>query len=332
MNNILNGVVRCSLYTGTYGRKRCTAKCLGCFVGESETFNSEYQGNTSQVHELMSVLPNLKEAVIMGNPDPSVDTEVCNETAKILQSKCIRVSFLTNGTGDMDIIRKIIDGLDLSLIYGFGFSVDSLDDDKNSILKGKNISLKNTIYNMMLLKDLGIYVVAFFAIWPTNMNDNWQEYTDYFESRGIHVSSSFGSIASAQGRIKHVSEEEILKIRGRYSDVRLATVLANDDEYQEYLSTYVTKNKLQCTSLKKINVYFTGGGLKASYSCPIISAVYPEYLVNIHDIDFHAFHDNTIKTGYCPVAKEAIGFKSAKLHPICRFHKFKPKKLHEYVT
>jgi len=327
MNKILNDVESCSIYTGTYGRKGCTAKCRGCcFAGGLE--ENRYQGNIEQIHELISILPNLKKVTIFGNPDPTVDPVFCNEVAKVLQSNGIRVSFLTNGTGGTDVVRTIVDELDPSLIFGFGFSVDSLDDKKTSFLKGTNISLQKTLQKMEYLNGLGIRVVTFFLIWPHNMDDNWQEYTDFFESRGIYVSGGFGSVEATNGRAHHIPEEKILEIRRRYKDTRFPTILADDIEYKEYLSTYVTKNSFKCTNLKKINVYLTEKGIKASFSCPIISTVYPEYFVDIRDIGFHTFRDDLIKTGYCPVAKQALGFEySSTLHPVCRFHKLLPKKL-----
>ncbi|GHU76225.1 hypothetical protein FACS1894188_08430 [Clostridia bacterium] len=325
MNTILNSVDTCVLFTGTYGRRGCTANCLGCFVGESEANSPMYQGNIEQVYELLTLLPNLNRVNIVGNPDPSVDTRFCNHVAKFLQEQGKQISFCTNGVGSDKVVKNLIEGLDPLLIYTFVFSVDSLDEEKNSLMRGRNISLQNIFQNMKYLKSLGVDVQSFFTIWPINMNENWDEYRDFFESRGIHVNGRFGNIEAAQGRIEHVPEEKILEIRETYKNIRLSVLLANDDEYKNYLATFVAKNEFRCTDLKKIKVHLTENGIKASFWCPIVSTVYPEYFVDIRDLKLPTFYEELLKTGICPVAMQAMGFESTDLHHICRFCK-KPSK------
>ena len=190
----------------------------------------------------------------------------------------------------------------------------------------RDVSRKNILNSMKYLKSLSIKMQAFFTIWPDNMDEDWDEYRDYFESRGVYTSGRFGNVESANGRIKHVSEDKILEIRKKYSDIRLSVLLANDAEYKDYLSTFVVNDEFRCTDLKKINVFFTEDGIKASYYCPIVSTVYPEYFVDIRDLALPAFYEDLIKTGICPIAKEAMGFESMNLHHICRFHKSLPKR------
>lgn len=314
----------CGLFTGTNGRRGCTGNCVGCYVGTIEENHPMYQGNVEQVYELLELLPNLKRVLLFGNPDPSVDPEFCNVAARIFQSRGIQVLFISNGVGGLKVVKNIINGLDLSSIFEFGFSIDSLDEKINSAMRGKAISLPDVFQSIEYLKGLNINVKTSFTIWPTNMDENWDEYIKFFETRGINVDHGFGCVQAAQGRIKHVPEEKILEIRKKYSDIRLATILANEEEYEEYLSVYVAKNKTKCTNLKNITVFFTPMGIKATYLCTILSTIYPEYLVNICDLDnikAHAFYENTINTGHCPASKQALGFESTKLHTICRYYK-----------
>ena len=327
MNNLLNNVDTCVLFTGTYGRRGCTANCLGCFVGEYEENSPMYQGTMEQIHELLPLLPNVKRVNIVGNPDPSVDTDFCNAVAKVMQEHGKQISFCTNGVKCDKVINKLIDGLDPSLIHAVVFSVDSLDEEKNSIMRGTKISLQSVFESMKNLRGLNIGVQAFFTVWPMNMDEDWEAYRVFFESRGIYVNGRFGNVESAKGRINHVPLEKILEIRNKYPHVRLSVLLADDNEYKEYLDTFVAKDEFRCTDLKKIKVYLTDKGIKASYWCPIVSTVYPEYFDDIRNLRLPSFYAELIKTGICPIAKEAFGFECTELHSICRFHKTLPKKL-----
>lgn len=311
----------CSLFTGTYGRRGCTANCVGCYTGMFEKRYSMYQGNVGQIYELLSVLPNLKRIFIFGNPDPSVDYEFCNVAGRIFQSRDIEVLFVSNGVGGIETVKRIIDGLDTSLIRGFGISIDSLDEKKNSAMKGIHISLDDAFQSIKYLKNLNIDVKIFTTVWPMNEDEDWKEFVEFFETRGIYTVIRFGHVEGVQGRVSHVSERKILEIRGKYEDIRLATILANDEEYENYLSTYVAQKKFRCTNFDNISVFFTDGEIKATYSCPIISHIYPEYLVNIRDLKLHSFYENLIKNGICPVSGQALGFKSETLHSVCRFYK-----------
>lgn len=326
MENILNNVEKCLLFTGTFGRNGCTANCLGCFVGEAGDKNSMYHGNIDQIHDLLSFLPNLSRVMIDGNPDPSVDPEFCNVAAKLFQKKGIAVSFCTNGVKNEEVIKKLIHGLDVSLIHKICFSIDSLDESKNSFMRGVNISQQSIFNSMKYLKDLGIEVQVYFTIWPANMDEDWGKYRDFFETRGVYINGRFGNVESAHGRINHVPETDILKIREKYKDIRLNLLLANDAEYEEYMTTFVANKEFRCTNLSKINVFLTEDGIKATYYCPIVSTVYPEYFFDIHDLDMPTFYKDLTKTGDCPVARQALGFESEKLHHVCRFYKKIPKK------
>ena len=320
--SLLNSVKACALYTGTNGRRKCTSKCIGCFLGEFELNHPIYQGNIEQVHELLSVLPNLERVAIVGNPDPSVDPEFCNEAARILQNKGVKIMFCTSGIGGIEVARKLVDGLDPSLVFRFAFSIHSLDEEKDSIMKGVKISHQSVFESMKYIQNLGINVSALFSLWPINEDDDWVAYKEFFESRGIYTSGRFGNVEGARGRIKAISEEKILEIREKNKDVRLGVILANDEEYADYLSLYASKNELRCTHCERINVYLTEDGVKVSSFCPMLANVQSELTVNIRDLKLPTFGDDVLKKGYCPISEQALGFKrSENLHPVCRFYK-----------
>jgi MoaA/NifB/PqqE/SkfB family radical SAM enzyme len=325
MNSILSKIESCSLFTGTFGRKGCTGNCIGCYIDKHLESYPSYQGNIAQVHELMEALPSLKQVYIFGNPDPSVDSEFCNASAKILQAKGIETLFVSNGVGGIDVIKKVIDELDLTLVRGFGISIDSLNEKGNSAMRGVKVSLEDVFKSIKYLRNLDIDVKIFTTIWPMNADENWKEFIDYFESRGIFTVLRFGHAEAVQGRVNHVCEEKIIEIRNNFSNIRLATLLANDEEYADYLSTHVAQKDFRCTNFENISVYFTGLGIKATYACPIISHVYPKYFVDLCDLGLHEFYDELTTTGICPAAKHALGFESESLHSVCRFYKKHPK-------
>ena len=76
--NLLNKVEELTLYTGTYGRKKCTCSCIGCTQESYGKKHKDYQGTIEQIDIIIKKLPNLKNAYILGNPDVSVDTEKYN--------------------------------------------------------------------------------------------------------------------------------------------------------------------------------------------------------------------------------------------------------------
>jgi hypothetical protein len=55
MEYLLDNVHMIALYTGSYGRKGCTAKCPGCYMGKYGSNKPMYQGNIEQVYELLSM-------------------------------------------------------------------------------------------------------------------------------------------------------------------------------------------------------------------------------------------------------------------------------------
>ena len=327
MENVLNNIEAICLFTGTNGRRGCTGNCLGCFADDFDQSKPMYQGSLTQVRELLSLLPNLKRVNIYGNPDPSVDPEFCNEVAKLCQQMGIQVAFFTNGVRFEKTVNKLIDGLDPSLIHAICFSIDSLDEKKDAAMKGVEISHQSIFQTMENLQRMGIDIQAQFTIWPINMDEDWSAYKEFFESRGVYINGRFGNVENAKGRIQHVPEEKILEIRERHKDVRLSVLLANDEEYNHYLSTLVANDEFRCTDLRKVNVFLTEDEIKAFYFCPMVSTVYPEYYKNIRDLSLPFFHEQLLETGICPIAEYATGFKSATLHHICRYHKNLPKKL-----
>lgn len=103
---LLKKVKSLTLYTGTYGRRKCTCSCIGCTQESYGRKHKEYQGNLEQIQKIIEKLPNLEEAYILGNPDVSVDTEFCNLAAKEFIKHGKKVMFSTSGYNGVKVIKN----------------------------------------------------------------------------------------------------------------------------------------------------------------------------------------------------------------------------------
>ena len=50
---LLKKVKSLTLYTGTYGRKKCTCSCIGCTQENYGKRHSEFQGNLKQIQKII---------------------------------------------------------------------------------------------------------------------------------------------------------------------------------------------------------------------------------------------------------------------------------------
>lgn len=321
MSFSLNDVHTITLYTGSNGRKGCTCKCLGCYMGKYGSSKPMYQGTMEQIYKLSSILPNLKKVVIFGNPDVSVDSKFCNQVARYFQSQNpkMQFQFWTSGIGGEKTIRTLVDGINIENIERIGFSVDSIDDKKLSEIKGVNIKLERILEGIKYCQAHGIPDGVILSIWKNNINEDIIKYREFFKSYGVSkFNFHFGSIEGAEERMKHVSEKELFEIRNKYSDIRIPYVLANDEEYQEYLNEKDDYPWIFCTNNPhEITVILEKDGIKASVNCPIMMNAYPELITDIEKLSLPLNVDS--KT--CPVSEYATGYKPENSHAICRYFK-----------
>ena len=95
----VNKVKLVALYTGNKGYKFCTCKCPCC---SQKNVGGNYQGTIEQVNTLLDIFTGLTHLYLFGNPDPTVDTEFCNEAAHVAIKRGKNVSFSTSGVGGGD--------------------------------------------------------------------------------------------------------------------------------------------------------------------------------------------------------------------------------------
>ena len=116
----LDKVKDLTLYTGTFGREKCTCNCIGCTQGGIIKEKEPYQGNINQIKKIINKLPNLENAYLLGNPDISVDTDFCNEAAKEFERNNISVMFSTSGYGGNKTIKRLVSGLNFISVFIIG--------------------------------------------------------------------------------------------------------------------------------------------------------------------------------------------------------------------
>ena len=314
--SLLNDVETIILYTGSNGKKGCTCKCLGCYMGSYSKGKSMYQGNMTQISELVEMLPNLKKVLLFGNPDISVDPEFCNEVAKYLQLHNLRLYFWTSGIGGAEIIDKVLEGIDPMNVGKIGFSVDTLDNYKLSVLKGTKFSMEKLIEGIEFCNKKGIHTIIMPTIWSLNADEDWGAFKNFFEKYNVsEISGHFGSVESAEECLAHVPEDMVIKIRNEFKKIgTIPYCLVTDSEYLEYKSSFKSK----CSDgAGVIHVYLEKDGIKASVSCSVLTTIYPEYIVDIKNLKLPIFSE----WESCPIIEKAVGYTCKELRPICRYHK-----------
>jgi MoaA/NifB/PqqE/SkfB family radical SAM enzyme len=288
--------------------------------GEQHPF---YQGNIQQVQELCSALPHLKHVTIYGNPDISVDPMFCNEVAKFLQENEIEMNFFTSGIGGAKTFNKVMSGINTKFIHKIVFSVDSIDENVLSTIKGVKMSLQTIIDGMEYCKRASIPFDVSIVVWPANADENLVSFKELFKSYGAqNIYAHFGSIEGAIGHVEHVAENKVIEIRERYraNSININCCLVDDVEYKTYLDEFIKKEIIPCKSPKNgLTVHLEKDGVSVSPFCQYLTAIHPEYYTSLYAIqDLHV--PVTENVYECPVSEQTFGYRCEKLHQICRFY------------
>jgi MoaA/NifB/PqqE/SkfB family radical SAM enzyme len=312
INEVLSKIRVIKLFTGSYGRRGCTSNCPGCFMGTYDKLNKpKYQGTMDQVLELLNLVPNTKSVMLYGNPDVSVDPEFCNEILRYLQENNITAVMFTSGIGGKQVIRTLMNGINPET-FSLNISVDTINEKKLSILRGKSFSLSNIVDTMNCCNEIGLDFTVSSNIWTINMDEDFAKYSEFFNSYGAKkVRFHFGSLEGSASNIQHVSEEDFLEIRNKMRTYgRVPAIMVTQDEFVRFgLDTYVPQH----VEAHKLHVFLEEDGIKATACCGILIQDDPEkYIANIRNITPIQI------THQCPIAEDSLGFKCKKLIPVCR--------------
>jgi MoaA/NifB/PqqE/SkfB family radical SAM enzyme len=291
------------LYTGSNGRKGCTCNCLGCYTTKYSARKPYYQGNMKQVKDLISLLPNLTDVALFGNPDISVDSQFCNEVALCLQQRKIRLHFSTSGIGGADTLSVLLNGVNTSNISEVIFSVDSTNEKTNQLLKGKNISISKVIEGIEYCNSIGVRPYVLATVWNLNMEEDWMAYNKFFDKYNvINRIINFGSVdaiidyeinSKGENGLMHIPEDKVIDVRNKCLKAGMIVPygLATDIEYEAYTQSY----KPLCSYTDDImNVFLEEDGIKASLNCTMLTNIHPEYIVNIQNVNIPVFSHTSV--------------------------------------
>ena len=300
-----------TLYTGTKGYHNCYCKCPCC---TQRNVNEIYQGTKEQTEELLSKFANLEQLYILGNPDPLVDNTFCNETSKMAIKKDINVCYSTSGVGGIKKMEKLIEGVDSSRVDYISFSIDSIDKEKMSYLKGINYPFDEVIKTIKWLQDRNYKIKIQPTLWSCNYQEAYQ-IIEYFANMGVdwftfHIGSNETNVLDTHTHLnleqmKKVHEllERASKLKVKISCPTIYKELNYDDSKKWYCM-----NINNCNSLLAFfsdNIYVT--------TLPILATPDSKYLRKLSD---NMEVEELESCDICPASSMA-----AKQKTMCRYVK-----------
>ena len=309
--NLLNKVEELTLYTGTYGRKKCTCSCIGCTQESYGKKHKDYQGTIEQIDIIIKKLPNLKNAYILGNPDVSVDTEFCNNVAREFIKNGKKVMFSTSGYNGLEVIKKLTKGIDADKINYISYSIDTINNKKLQYLKGnKNINIEEIDKAIKYCLSKNIIVKIQPTIWEINQDD-YKEIIEYYSKMGIKWftfhAGSFESLQESKVTLKHVNPKkwmEIVKEINRLAirknlKIKAPKIFLNDSEWKKYKEN----NKVYCQNGGKgLQIWMQENGLKATF-CPVLSEVMEDFTFDLEKEEPKILD---IKNNNCTVCSKCV--------------------------
>lgn len=340
-SNLLKKVKALTLYTGTYGRKKCTCSCIGCTQESYGKRHEDYQGTIEQIRVIIEKLPNLEDAYILGNPDVSVDTEFCNLAAKEFIKSGKKVMFSTSGYNGLEVAKKLTEGIDCKNIEYISYSVDTLDNEKLHFLKGtKNISIEKIDEAIKYCIDKNIKVKVQPTLWDAN-EDDYEDIIKHYSEFGIdwytfHI-GSFEALRDRKVVLNHIKPEKLRKIVKEIEDIasennlkiKVPKIFLNEEEYKRYM----VEKKVYCQNGgEDLQIWMQKDGIKATF-CPILAEVCSEYIFDLETEEPILMNS---KNNLCRVCKECLDEKlrdisinkegkeflleEKVLHNVCRYY------------
>lgn len=318
-----------TLYTGSNGKKGCSCSCIGCSQEKYGQTHPLYQGNLEQIKDILKIAPNIKKAIILGNPDISVDPDFVNETAKLLTSLKISVRFSTSGYNALLVANKVLSGVDKNYIDYYNFSIDSINAEKSQMLRGNAINLSDVRAAIKYCQNIDVPVKIQPTLWECNKND-YKEIIDFFSDLGVRWFSfhcgSFETFVDKKTQLQHITPWEwriifnnIIELcKEKNLKLHIPYLFLNNEE----MAKYVANNTEHCQphKLKNTQIWLENQYLRTTH-CPLLNEVqkfeYNLYTGNKTDMDF-----SPCQEGYCPAAAKCLGNDLVGLSADGQGHKF----------
>lgn len=335
-----------TLYTGTYGRKKCTCSCIGCTQESYGKRHKDYQGTMEQIKIIIEKLPNLKNAYLLGNPDVSVDTEFCNQAAKEFIKQGKKVMFSTSGYHGLEVVQELTKGISAKDINYISYSVDTLDNEKLQFLKGtKKIDIEEINQAIRYCLDHQIPVKIQPTLWEINQDD-YREIMNYYAKLGIQwFTFHAGSFEALQGKkvpLNHIKPEKWLEIVNEIHHIAVRKKLKTKTPKlflrEPEWETYQRENKVYCQNGgRDLQIWMQEDGLKATF-CPILAEVSSKYIFDLEKEEPTLLKGEKNQCAVCSqcldtkIKKLSINqngneflWKNEKLYQVCRYYSEKGK-------
>ena len=343
--NGLEKVTDLTLYTGTYGKDRCTCKCIGCTQGGGILKGKEkYQGTIEQIRTIIKKLPNLQNAYLLGNPDVSVDTDFCNEASKEFIKNDINVMFSTSGFKAVKTLKKLTSGLDTKYIKYISYSIDTLNTEKMRFLKGTDkLSLEEIEEAISYAIKKGIPVKIQPTLWEINQDDYAEIIDNFYEKFGIKWytfhAGSFEALKDQSVNLNHIKPEKwrmitkdiqrIAKEKGlKISLPRIFLDREELEECQQNIHTYCANGG------KGLQIWLEKDFIRCTY-CPVLAEIHPEFTFSIEENTANFISKNGVCLALSSTLDKALTLNAVNgngrifntddksLYTVCRYYKIK---------
>lgn len=211
-----------ALYTGDKGYAHCACKCPCC---SQKGVGGNYQGDISQVEELLERFTGLEQLYFFGNPDPVIDPEFCNQASKLAIERGINVCYSTSGIGGVTTLERLLKGIPPEKVDYISFSIDSVDAEKMKMLKGVAYPWERAIEGIVWAISNGYTVKIQPTLWSSNYMDAYS-IIDYFARMGVErFSFHVGSVET--NNLETHQHLTPLQIRAVHEQIDLATAEHN---------------------------------------------------------------------------------------------------------
>lgn len=307
----LSKVTNVTLYTGNNSPWYCTCSCPCCSQRKRE---QHYEGTLDQANIFFEMLPNLKQLYILGNPDPTVDLDFCHQIMKMAMARKINVSFSTSGIGGKVSYEKLLKGIPNSIVDYVSVSIDTVDEQKLNILKGRQYSLKKSVDGIKWLLDNGYTVKIQPTLWSSNFNDV-EELMEYFIHIGVywftfHIGSLESGVSLPTHRHLTVNElhnvhDAIQSVVDRHKDKHISVrcpVIYPELWHNDETKWYCMKD----SSITELMVTFTEKGIVATH-VPMLSFFNEELSFYFKEGQDEIYLPSLKKDNICPISKELSG-------------------------
>lgn len=338
-------IKRLTLYTGSNGKKGCNCNCLGCSQEAYGSGTPYYQASKQDIIRLLTLLPNIQDCIILGNPDPSVDPEFCNWVAKYMINKGIRIRMSSSGLDALNVAKILFKDVNTDFVDYMSYSIDSINEKTLWRLKGRKILLSPINDAIDYCKSIGIRVKIQPTIWEINKTD-YKELLPYYINKGVkwfsfHVGSLEG-FTHTKNTIDHISPDEWIHIRedlkklcAKYDvSLHLPYLFMNEHDFKQY--KLLRGEKCQPHSLLNTQVWIEPNKYRTTH-CPLLREV-RNFEYDLIEMDKSKIDYSCSEKGYCPATSACLGVKNCKnsidgngnmfningeiYHTICRSYNF----------